>query len=65
MFRPPRTLGDGHRSVLAVPLLAGNALLGALNLEMAHPAAFLVNDEELMAIVAGQLASALQSLSLS
>jgi diguanylate cyclase (GGDEF)-like protein/PAS domain S-box-containing protein len=65
MVRPPRTLGDGHRSVLAVPLLAGNALLGALNLEMAHPAAFLVNDEELMAIVAGQLASALQSLSLS
>lgn len=65
MVRPPRTVGEAHRSVLVVPLLAGNSILGVINLEMAHPAAFLVNDEELMGIVASQLAGALHGLSLT
>jgi light-regulated signal transduction histidine kinase (bacteriophytochrome) len=50
------------RSGLCVPIMAGNRLLGVLNVESRQPDAFSDADEHLMFTLAGQLASALERL---
>lgn len=50
------------RSELAVPVLAGDELLGVLNVESRQPAAFGGDELAILQAVAGQLAVALQNL---
>ena len=50
------------RSELCVPILAGEKLLGVLDIESKLPDAFSESDENLLITVAGQLASALERL---
>ncbi len=57
-----RPLDPEIRSELCVPILAGDRLLGVLNVESRHPNAFSDADENLLFTLAGQLASALERL---
>ncbi len=50
------------RSELAVPIVAGNEVLGVINLESSQPAAFDERQERLMRIIADQIATAVQRL---
>ncbi len=50
------------RSELCVPILAGEKLLGVLDIESRQPGAFGEADESLLVTVAGQLAAALERL---
>jgi diguanylate cyclase (GGDEF)-like protein len=50
------------RSELCVPLKVEDKLLGVINVESHRPAAFTREDEELLTIIAGQLATAIQRL---
>ncbi len=50
------------RSELCVPILAGEKLLGILDIESRQPNAFSKADENLLVTVAGQLAAALERL---
>lgn len=50
------------RSELCVPILAGEKLLGVLDIESREPDAFSDADENLLVTVAGQLAAALERL---
>ena len=49
------------RSALSVPMLAGDELLGTVSIGAAEPHRFGVADQRLMAIVAGQVAVAVQN----
>jgi diguanylate cyclase (GGDEF)-like protein len=72
--RKPRRVGDvtlasEHlslypltRSQLCVPLRVEDQLLGVVNAESSRPHAFTQEDEELLTIIAGQLATAIQRL---
>ena len=50
------------RSELCVPLKVESKMLGVINVESAKNNAFTVEDEELLTIIAGQLATAIQRL---
>jgi len=50
------------RSVLCVPLKVETKLLGVVNVESTKTSAFTIEDEELLTIIAGQLATAIQRL---
>ncbi len=50
------------RSQLCVPLILESKMLGVVNAESTHPNAFTSEDEELLTIIAGQLATAIQRL---
>jgi diguanylate cyclase (GGDEF)-like protein len=50
------------RSELCVPLKVEDKLLGVINVESARANAFISDDEELLTIIAGQLAMAIQGL---
>jgi PAS domain S-box-containing protein len=52
----------GMRSEICVPLKLGATVIGVLNAESHRPAAFTESDEELLATLAGQLASAIGRL---
>lgn len=49
------------RSAISVPLKAGDALLGTLSIGAALPGRFVVADQRLLAIIAGQIAVAIQN----
>lgn len=53
-------LAEGYRSVLVIPLVAQNDLVGALTISSATPGAELYNHLDVAAEIAGQLAIALQ-----
>ncbi|HZT44109.1 MAG TPA: ATP-binding protein [Chthonomonadaceae bacterium] len=61
---PPVNLPAPARSVLVAPLVAGNAVLGALQLESDRPDAFERSQVTLMQQLAGQLAAAVQNVRL-
>jgi diguanylate cyclase (GGDEF)-like protein len=50
------------RSVLCVPLKVESKMLGVVNVESTKTNAFTIEDEELLTIIAGQLATAIQRL---
>jgi two-component system NtrC family sensor kinase len=52
------------RSALSVPMMAGSALLGTLTLGAARPGRFQAADQRLLAIIAGQVAVAVENLRL-
>ena len=52
------------RSAISVPMLAGTALLGTLSLGSLKPRRFQVADQQLLAIIAGQIVVALQNAQL-
>ncbi|MDW8279397.1 MAG: GAF domain-containing protein, partial [Anaerolineales bacterium] len=56
------SLDPALRSELCVPILAGEKLLGVLNIESRQPDAFTDADESLLVTVAAQLAAALERL---
>jgi PAS domain S-box-containing protein len=55
-------LDPAIRSELCVPILAGDKLIGVLDVESKQPEAFSDADEHLLFTIAGQLASALERL---
>ena len=57
-----QALFPGINSELCVPILAGDRLIGVLNIESRHPDAFSDSDEHLLVTIAGQLASAIERL---
>jgi GAF domain-containing protein len=63
LFRPNPLLPD-TRSELAVPLLAGDRLLGVLDLQSATPAAFREENLTAFELLAGQLATAIENANL-
>ena len=56
------SLSPSTRSELCVPLKVGEKLLGVVNVESTKAGAFTTEDEELLTIIAGQLATAIQRL---
>jgi diguanylate cyclase (GGDEF)-like protein len=58
-------INSDTRSEICVPIKAGRRAIGFLNVESAQPAAFGEADERLLAILAGQLATALEKVRMS
>ncbi len=50
------------RSILCLPLVIDNEVIGVVNMSHPHPNAFVAEDERLMTIVTGQVAIALNSV---
>jgi diguanylate cyclase (GGDEF)-like protein len=56
------SLSPSTRSELCVPLKVAEKLLGVVNVESTKAGAFTIEDEKLLTIIAGQLATAIQRL---
>lgn len=62
MKHPPASRGEhALRSGISLPLLAGGDLLGVLSLGASSPRRFVLADERLLALIAGQIVVAVQN----
>lgn len=57
---PPDVTAAGYRAFVAVPLLVGDRVLGTLAIGFAHPQPFPEEDQQFLAVIAGQCALALE-----